>query len=129
MAFLMFQDVRFQAGTFDIGGDGLLHWLLGSTRVGLAALAFGSVVTLFGGVPLYLLLRRFGWLGPFHLLLAGALLGLLAYLVVAIALGLPLHTLRSAFKPNAVTTLAPICGAVAGIVFWLIALKGRKERG
>jgi hypothetical protein len=78
-----------------------------------------SAMTLIAGVPIYLLLRRFGRLGLGWFVVAGVVVGLL----VAVALE---PYLRGELVSIPLTPLhGAVLGAAVAVVFWALGVRGR----
>lgn len=84
-----------------------------------AYFTFGSLIAIPSviafGVPLYLALRKLGWLTWWHQLLGGFIGGLFS----AVAL----HLLSSSTELFGTLIMLGGLGAVAGVVFWLCGLR------
>jgi hypothetical protein len=116
----------FRTGTAGYGARDLSEavWI-----IGLSA-ALGYPIAVVFGVPLYVFFRSHGWNGLLVYITAGALLGLLIYLIyvpLAEYSSNGLWGLAAKFSSTAQVQipLVVICGAVATLFFWLIARPDR----
>jgi uncharacterized membrane protein len=97
--------------------------------IGLAAVLGYPVAVVFGA-PLYVFFRSRGWNGLVVYIAAGALLGLVIYVIYVLFAEYTsngLWGLTTKFSNTAAVQipLVMICGAVAALVFWLIARPDR----
>ncbi len=118
-------------GVFRIGATGFGPRELSETAwiVGLAAV-LGYPVAFIFGAPLYVFLRWRGWNGLPVYIATGALLGLVLYGLYVLLPEYSSNGLRgmaTRFSNTALVQipLVVICGAVATVVFWLIARPDR----
>jgi len=83
----------------------------------------GYPVTIVLGIPIYFLSKRKGWTRLADYALIGALLGIAAYFSIFLP-GFLLGASGVTYALGATLAALPIaaiCGAIAGISFWLIA--------
>ena len=90
----------------------------------------GYPITVVFGVPLYVFFRSRGWNGLLVYIAAGALLGLVVYLIYVLLAEYSsngLWGLATKFSNTALVQipLVMICGAVAALFFWFIARPDR----
>jgi hypothetical protein len=83
------------------------------------------------GVPLYVFFRWRGWNGLLPYVIAGALLGLIPYFIYLLFGDYASGDMSAVFGRFSNTApvyipLGVVCGAVAGLVFWLIARPDRR---
>jgi hypothetical protein len=119
----------FRAGT---AGFDTLKWSGAMWIIGLSG-ALGYPVAIFFGAPLQFLFRWRGWNGLVVYIGAGALLGFVVYLVYVLfveyaANGLSGLTTKFSNTAQVYIPLGIVCGAVAALVFWLIARPDRTNR-
>ena len=109
---------------FGFGKSGEGMWLIKLSGM------LGYPIAMVLGVPLYIFFRSRGWNGLLIYIAAGALLGLIIYLMY-IPLGgyssSGLSGLSERFSNTArvYIPLGMICGALAALLFWLIARPDR----
>jgi hypothetical protein len=118
----------FRMGT---AGLGTREWSEAMWIIGLSGL-LGYPVAVAFGVPLHLFFRSRGWNGLVAYIGAGALLGFVVYLVWVIfpeyaANGLSGLTTKFSNTAQVYIPLGIVCGAVAALVFWLIARPDRSN--
>jgi hypothetical protein len=90
----------------------------------------GYPIAIVIGVPLYVFFRSRGWNGLLIYVAAGALLGLVVYVIYVLlaeysAKGLSGLTAKFSNTAQVQIPLVMICGAVAALFFWLIARPDR----
>lgn len=124
LAVILAASFRVEATGFGLRESSEAVWI-----VGLSA-ALGYPVAVVFGAPLYIVLRSRGWNGLLVYIAAGALLGLLIYVIYVLLAELSsngLWGLATKFSNTALVQipLVMICGAVATLVFWLIARPDR----
>lgn len=119
------------AAPFRIGavGVGVRELSEAAWIIGLSAVLGYPVAVVFGA-PLYVFLRARGWNGLFAYIAAGALLGLVIYVIYVLLAEYSsngLWGLATKFSSTALVQvpLVMICGAVATLVFWLITRPDR----
>jgi hypothetical protein len=83
----------------------LIEWLLGGI---LLAAPFSYIVMLVVGVPAFFIFRKFGWLRLWIVALTGA--------ITSAMIGVFL------FRTTLLSLHSVICGLLAGVIFWIIAL-------
>ncbi len=121
------------AAPFRVGatGFGLRELSEAAWIIGLSAVLGYPVAVVFGA-PLYVFFRSRGWNGLPAYIAAGALLGLVIYAIYVLLAEYSsngLGGLATKFS-NTVQVQVPlvmICGAVAALVFWLIARPDRSS--
>lgn len=116
------------AAPFRVGasGFGIRELSEGAWIIGLSAVLGYPVAVVFGA-PLYIFFRSRGWNGLLFYIAAGALLGLVIYVLLAEYSSNGLWGLATKFSNTALVQfpLVMICGAVAALFFWLIARPDR----
>lgn len=90
----------------------------------------GYPIAIVLGVPLYIFFRSRSWNGLLIYITAGALLGVIIYLIYILLGGYSSNGLSGLFERFLNTAqvyipLGMICGAVAALSFWLIARPDR----
>lgn len=116
----------FRAGT---GVFGLRELAEAAWIIKLSA-ALGYPIAIVLGVPLYVFFRSRGWNGLLIYIAAGALLGLIVYLIYVLLAEYSSNGLWGLAEKLSNTALVyiplgMICGAVAALCFWLIARPDR----
>ena len=121
------------AAPFRIGavGFGLRELSEAAWIIGLSAV-LGYPIAVVLGVPCYVLFRSRGWSGLPVYIAAGAVLGLIIYLIYVLLAEYSsngLWGLTTKFSNTALVQipLVIICGAVAALFFWLIARPDRSS--
>lgn len=116
----------FRAGTSGFGPRELAEaaWIIGLSAV------LGYPIAIVLGVPLYVFFQSRGWRGLLVYIIAGALLGLVIYLIYVLLAEYSsngLWELAAKFSNTAQVQipLVMICGAMAALFFWLIARPDR----
>jgi hypothetical protein len=119
------------AAPFRVGatGFGLRELSEAAWIIGLSAVLGYPVAVVFGA-PLYVFLRARAWNGLLIYIAAGAFLGLMIYVIYVLLAEYSsngLWGLATKFSNTAQVQvpLVMICGAVAALVFWLIARPDR----
>jgi hypothetical protein len=120
------------AAPFRVGatGFGLRELSEAAWIIGLSAVLGYPVAVVFGA-PLYVFFRSRGWNGLLVYIAAGALLGLVIYVIYVLLAeytsnGLWGLTTKFSNTASVQIPLVMVCGAVAALFFWLIA---RPDRG
>lgn len=116
----------FRAASSSIGAREVSEaaWLIGLSAV----LGYPTAIIL--GVPAYLVLKWRRWNGPLVYVMAGALLGVMVYLVFGLlphfnSGGFGALKERLYFTADTHLPAGVLCGALAAFVFWLVARPDR----
>jgi hypothetical protein len=124
LAVLLIAPFRIGAAGFGLREVSEAAWV-----IGLSAILGYPVAVVFGG-PLYVFFRSRGWNGLLVYIAAGALLGIVIYVIYVLLAEYSangLWGLAAKFSNTAQVQipLVMICGAVAALFFWLIARPDR----
>lgn len=124
LAVILAAPFRVGATGFGLRGLSEAAWIIGLSAV------LGYPVAAIFGAPLYVFFRSRGWNGLLVYIAAGALLGLLIYLMYVLLAEYSskgLSGLAAKFSNTAQVQipLVMICGALAALSFWLIARPDR----
>ncbi len=112
------------AAVFGFGKSGEGIWIIKLSGM------LGYPIAIVLGVPLYIFFRTRSWNGLLIYIMAGALLGVMIYLIYIPLGGYSSNGLSGLFERFSNTALVSIplgmiCGAVAALSFWLIARPDR----
>ena len=90
--------------------------------ISIYGLLLGSFTALLGGVPVYLILRRFNWIKWYQFVIAGVALGLLCISAVLAQFGASIEQIVS-IRFSGFALLASVGGAVGGATFWWVVYR------
>jgi hypothetical protein len=124
LAVILVTPFRSGAGVFGLRELAEAAWIIKLSG------ALGYPIALVLGVPLYIFFRSRGWNGLLTYIAAGALLGLIIYLIYVLLAEYSsngLWGLAEKFSNTAKVyiPLGMICGALAALFFWLIVRPDR----